>query len=277
MLFALAKKKGTDTVLRMVKDALDIGIPFDFVLFDTWFSNPAQLIDLKNIGTDVIAMVKKSSTRYFVKDPKTDTLALLNTKEIYSRNRKRRGRSKYLLSVDAIATNGKGESIPVKLVYARNHSNRKDWVCFICTDTSLSEEDVLRYYTLRWKIELYFHMAKSYLKLRTECHSTSYDAITSHMVIVAIRYMILELVRFHNEDHRTLEDLFHQVQREVINAMMDTAIIIIVDALLNAVRKCFNATEEQMNLLLVEFIVELPESWKSRFQLPASAQMHSRG
>ena len=92
-----------------------------------------------------------------------------------------------------------------------------------------------------------------------------------------IRYMILELARFHNGDHRTLEDLFHQVQREVINAMMDTAIIIIVDALLNAVRKCFNATEEQMNLLLVEFIGELPESWKSRFQLPASAQMHSRG
>ena len=53
--------------------------------------------------------------------------------------------------------------------------------------------------------------------------------------------------------------------------MMDTAIIIIVDALLNAVRKCFNATEEQMNLLLVEFISELPESWKARFQLSASA------
>ena len=31
------------------------------------------------------------------------------------------------------------------------------------------------------------------------------------------------------------------------------------------------------HLLLVELIGELPESWKSRFQLPASAQMHSRG
>lgn len=268
---ARAKEKGTDTVLRMVNEARAAGIPFDFILFDTWFSNPAQLIDLKNIGTDVIAMIKKSSTRYLVKDPKTNELAMLNSKEIYSRNKKRRGRSKYLLSVDAIATNGKGESIFVKLVYARNHSNRKDWVCFVCTDTSLSEEDVLRYYTLRWKIELYFHMAKSYLKLRTECHSTSYDAITSHMVIVALRYMILELARFRHGDHRTLEDLFYQVQREVINSMMDTAIIIIVDALLNAVRKCFKATEEQMNQLLVEFIDELPEAWKSRFQLPVSA------
>ena len=268
---ALAKEKGTDTVLRMVKAARAAGIPFDFVLFDTWFSNPAQLIDLNDIQTHAIAMIKKSSTKYSVKDPQTGSLALLNTKEIYSRNKKRRGRSKYLLSVDAFATNGKGKSIPVKLVYARNHSNRKDWVCFICTDTSLSEEDVLRYYTLRWKIELYFHMAKSYLKLRTECHSTSYDAITSHMVIVALRYMILELARFQNGDHRTLEDLFHQVQREVINSMIDTAIVIIVDALLNAVRKCFNATEEQMHQLLAEFINELPALWKARFQLPVSA------
>ncbi len=268
---ARAKEKGTDTVLRMVKDARTVGIPFDSILFDTWFSNPAQLIDLKNIGTDVIAMIKKNSTKYLVIDPKTDSLAMLNIKEIYSRNKKRCGRSKYLLSVRAFATNGKGKSIPVKLIYARNRSNKKDWVCFICTDTSLSEEDILRYYTLRWKIETYFHIAKSFLKLRTECHSTSYDAITSHMVIIALRYMILELARFQHGDNRTIEDLFYQVQREVVNSMMDTAIVIIVDALLNAVRKCFNVTEEQMNHLLVEFIDELPESWKARFRLPASA------
>jgi hypothetical protein len=52
---------------------------------------------------------------------------------------------------------------------------------------------------------------------------------------------------------------------------MDTAIVIIVDALLNAFRKCFNVTEEQMDQLLIEFVNELPALWKSRFQLPASA------
>ena len=83
--------------------------------------------------------------------------------------------------------------------------------------------------------------------------------------------MILELVRFHNSDNRTIEDLFYQVQREIVNSMMDTAIVIIVDALLNAVRKCFNTTEEQMDQLLIEFVNELPATWKSRFQLPASA------
>jgi hypothetical protein len=268
---ARAKEKGTDTVLRMVKDAIDAGIPFDFVLFDTWFSNPAQLIDLKGIGADVIAMVKKNSTRYFVMNPETGSVEYQNIKEIYNRSKKLSEGSKYLLSVKAVATNRKGESIPVKLVYARNHSNKKDWVCFICTDMSLTEEEVLRYYTFRWKIELYFRMAKSYLKLRTECHSPSYDAITSHMVIVSLRYMILEHARFQNSDNRTIEDLFYQVQREVVNSIMDTAIVIIVDALLNAVRKCFNVTEEQMDQLLIEFVNELPAPWKTRFQLPASA------
>ena len=38
--------------------------------------------------------------------------------------------------------------------------------------------------------QTYFKMTKCYLKLCSECHSTSYDAITSHMVIVAIRYMM---------------------------------------------------------------------------------------
>lgn len=91
-----------------------------------------------------------------------------------------------------------GTRIPAKLVYARNRNNRKDWVCFLSTDTSLSEDDIIRIYSMRWSIEVYFKMSKSYLKLRTECHSPSYDAITSHMVVVALRYMMLAEQKFRN-------------------------------------------------------------------------------
>ena len=70
------------------------------------------------------------------------------------------------------------------------------------------KREILETYMLRWQIEIYFKLTKSYLKLRTECHSTSYDALTSHMVVVAIRYMILAVERFRNSDRRSLEDLF---------------------------------------------------------------------
>ena len=265
---AAAKEKGTDTVCRMVREAKRTGIPFDFVLFDTWFSNPAQLIELKSMETDTIAMIKKNGTKYMWANPETGETARLDVKEIYSRNKKRRGKSRYLLSVDVTVTDSSGNAIPAKLVYARNHSNRKDWVCFICTDMSLSEKEILETYMLRWNIETYFKLTKSYLKLRTECHSTSYDAITSHMVVVAIRYMILSVERFKNSDNRSIEDLFYGVQREIVNELIDCAIVLMIDILLDSVREYYHASEAQVAELVCLFISKLPENWKNRFQMP---------
>ena len=268
----LAKTKGTEVVYYMVKYAQKVGIPFDAVLFDTWFSSPAQLVALKEIGTDVIAMIKKNSTKYtVVTDSASGKKEKLNVKEIYSRNRKRRGKSKYLLSIAVEVSDKSGKSIDARLIYARNHSNRKDWVCFVCTDMALSEEEILKRYLIRWQTETYFKICKSYLKLRTECHSTNYDAITSHMVIVSIRYMVLAMERFWNTDNRTIEELFFEVQREVISQMIDTAIIIVLDALLDSVRKFFGASEEQIENLVHNFINELPRVWQKKFCDPLVA------
>ena len=264
----MARTKGTDVVQSMVQSAQKAGIPFDYVMFDTWFSSPKQLVSLHSIGADAIAMIKKNSTKYIWKDPSTGENLQLNVREIYSRNKKRRGKSRYLLSVNVTVSDQEGNSIPAKLVYARNHSNRKDWVCFVCTDTELDEVMILRAYSMRWKIELYFKMSKSYLKLRTECHSTSYDAITAHMVIVAIRYMILAVERFQNTDNRSLEELFYGIQREIVNEMMDCAIILLLDIMLESVKEYFHATDEKMNQLVIVFVSKLPEPWKCRFQVP---------
>ena len=91
----------------------------DYVLFDSWFSNPAQVTDIHSKGMNVIAMIKKSSrVKYSYCGEQ------LNIKEIYYRNKKRRGRSKYLLSVDVMV--GKENPIPAKIVCVRNKTNRKN-------------------------------------------------------------------------------------------------------------------------------------------------------
>ena len=76
-------------------------------------------------------VVKKSRTKYLYNGEK------LNVKEIYSRNKKRRGCSRYLLSV-SVTVEKEGESIPAKFVYVRNKSKRKDWLVIVSTDTELS-------------------------------------------------------------------------------------------------------------------------------------------
>ena len=86
----------------MVEEAQDAEIPFEYVLSDTRFSKPVQLlVDLKNVGTDVIAMVAKTSTKYMVEEPDTGRTRDLNLKRIFSRNKKRPGKIRYLRSVKA--------------------------------------------------------------------------------------------------------------------------------------------------------------------------------
>ena len=133
----LAQSKGTDVMIELLKTGRNAGHRADYVLFDTWFSNPAQLIAVKSLGMDSIAMIKKSSRIYYEYEGKP-----LSVNKIFGICKKRRGRSKYLLSVDVMV--GKDERIPAKIVCVRNRNNRKDWIVFICTKPELSEEEIIR-------------------------------------------------------------------------------------------------------------------------------------
>ena len=135
----LAQTKAPEAMLTLLDAAISAGLSAEYVLFDSWFSNPAQITAIKVKEMDVIAMIKKSSRIKYSYNGEQ-----LNIKEIYSKNKKRRGRSKYLLSVDVVV--GKENPLPAKIVCVRNKANRKDWLAFICTDTSLSEEEIIRGY-----------------------------------------------------------------------------------------------------------------------------------
>ena len=102
-------------MIDLLKAARSSGISAKYVLFDSWFSSPKTITALKtDCELDTIAMVKKSSKiKYGYQDGK------YNIKEIYKQCKKRRGRSKYLLSVDVTVGD---EAIPAKIVCVRNKS-----------------------------------------------------------------------------------------------------------------------------------------------------------
>ena len=93
-------------------------------------------------------------------------------------NRKRRGRSQYLLSVEVNLTQKENREvvsrIPVRIVYVRNRAKRKDWIALISTDMDISEEEIIRRYGVRWNIEVYFKTCKQHLKLLKESNSPSF-------------------------------------------------------------------------------------------------------
>ena len=82
---------------------------------------------------------------------------------------------------------------------------------------------------------------------------------------------MLAIERFNNTDNRTIEEFFYGLQREVLNEMMDCAIALILEIILESVRRTFNATDAQMDVLVTDFISNLPTQWKDKFRLPDAA------
>ena len=248
----LAQTKAPEAMMTLLDTALSAGMKAEYVLFDSWFSNPAQVTDIHSKGMNVIAMIKKSSrVKYSYCGEQ------LNIKEIYSRNKKRRGRSKYLLSVDVMV--GKENPISAKIVCVRNKANRKDWLAFICTDTTLSEEEIIRIYGKRWQIEVFFRTCKSMLNLIGECHSLSYDALTAHVAIVFTRYMLLAMEQRQNEDQRTLGELFFFLVDEMADITFNRSLGILMDALMASLQEILKLSDEQLTAFTADFEARLPE------------------
>lgn len=252
----LAQMKGPDVMMELLKSALSAGHTADYVLFDSWFSNPAQLLAVKDLGFDSIAMLKKSSRIHYEYEGR-----MLSLSKIFGICKKRRGRSKYLLSVNVLV--GKTRQIPARIVCVRNKKNKKDWIAFICTNPDLSEEEIIRIYGKRWQIEVFFKTCKSYLNLIGECHSLSYDALTAHVAIVFTRYMMIALEQRRTMDYRSLGEIFFLFTDELADITFGESFRLILQVMFESIYAVFNATGDQIDAFIDIFLGRLPDYMKN--------------
>ena len=256
----LSIQKGTQAMLELLNAAKKAAIPAKYVLFDSWFSSPSTIHAVKEIGYDVIGMVKKTPKmfcRYNGED-----MSLIT---IYNQNKKRRGRSRYLLSVlvDVVKD---GKMIPAKVVYVRNRSKRKEYLCIISTDTALDENEIIRIYGKRWDIEVFFKICKSYLNLSRECNALSYDAITAHTAVVFTRYMMLSLENRESNDNRSLGELFLYFSDEMADITWIQAFQMLLQMFRSVLCDNTELSEEKISELVDAFMDTLPALLKTQLQ-----------
>ena len=253
----LAQTKATSVMLTLLKDAKAAEIPAKYVLFDTWFCSPSSLLQVKDIGYDVIGMVKKSENIHFRYSGR-----MQSAPAIFRAAKKRRGRSPYLLSVEAEVVKGK-QAIPVKLVFVRNRNKRQDYLILVSTDVNLSEEEIIQTYGKRWNIEVFFKMCKSYLKLGKESRTMSYDAMTAHVSIVLARYMLLSLEQRRKVDKRSIGELFYISCDELQDLQYMDALIMVLKKLVSMITEKWLFLENELNAMLDSFLENLPDLWQS--------------
>ena len=257
----LSMQKGTSVMLELLKQAKRAAIPAKYVLFDSWFPSPSSIHAVKEIGYDVIAMVKKTPKMFFRYNG--EDMSLIS---IYNKNKKRPGRSRYLLSV-MVDVVKEGKDIPAKVVYVRNRNKRKEYLCIISTDIELDENEIIRIYGKRWDIEVFFKVCKSYLHLSKGCRCISYDAMTAHTAVVFTRYMMLSLESRESKDERSLGELFLYFSDEMSDITWIQAFQLLLQMFRELLADNLDVADDKIDELVDAFMDTIPALLKSNYRL----------
>ena len=188
--------------------------------------------------------------------------------QIYQMNKKRRGKSRYLLSVGIqVRHEGFEEAVDAKLVFVRDRANRKKWICFVSTDVSLTEAEILDLYELRWKIEGFFKVIKTFLHIDTEFQTRSFDAITAHASIVMIRYIILSLKNREDGKAGTVHGAYFALCHELDSITFKNLFSEISSTIIEDIIEFFHATPDTAANFFEFFLSRLPVDIKDRLRL----------
>ena len=143
-------------------------------------------------------------------------------------------------------------------MFVRNKNKRNEYLILLSTDLSLSEEDVIRIYSKRWDIEVFFKTCKSVLKLTGECRSMSYDAMCAQTAIVFARFMLLAVEARQEKDLRTAGPLFCAICDEIADVTFGQAFEVLQQIWTNLLRE-LNLPEERFAALFKQLCQNLPK------------------
>ncbi|GGB37850.1 transposase [Virgibacillus dakarensis] len=254
-----ALQTAPEQIPNMISRAMNTGIQADYVLMDTWFTHQPLIKDIKEQGLDVIGMVKKLKQRYLVGDER------VSLEQLYRLATPTDGKKGILRSIHTVQANG----VPVKVVFVRNRNKKNDWLAILSTDCTLSDQEIIRIYGMRWDIEVFFKTTKSLLKLQKEFQGRSYDSLISHTTIVFTRYIVLSWQNRCSTDQRTLGGMFYELCDEISDLDWAVALQQLIELLEDTIKKSNKKMQGLIKIQLQQWIAGLPNYIK--VYLPISA------
>jgi len=179
---------------EMLKAAVRAGINPRTLLGDTWFGNKRNIDEVMELGMTAIFAMKRSNMRYRFQGEMYTVTQLFEMKR---RRMAKSGAHRFLtcsLVVELnLETDTKKEPrwVKVKLVFSKEKKcNANTWIVLLCTDTEYSDEKIIRLYSRRWAVEVYFKEAKQNLGFLAN-QSGDYCTHYSSLHLTALRYIVL--------------------------------------------------------------------------------------
>jgi hypothetical protein len=231
--------KSTMHLEPMIKRAIKIGIRAQYLVMDSWFSMPSVISTLRQ-HIHIICMLKDHPKWFYEYNGKK-----LRLSDLYGKLKKKRGKAKVKASVLVVLPDGN----KARVIFVP-YDKKRGWLALLSTDITIADDEIIRLYSKRWDIEVFFKMCKQHLKLVKEIQIRNYDGLIGHTSLVMARYNILSLFQRKSVDQRSFGDLFRACNEELANINFLDALTKIMQLAMTMLRKFHKLSERVINAML---------------------------
>jgi hypothetical protein len=220
--FKELNKKKTDVMIDMFKRIIKRKITVDYILIDSWFTSVDVIKRFLNINNKihVIGMYKYNSKALI--DGK---LIKFDSLKKNSEKLKRSRSYKMYYKIFDVDMGG----IPMRVFIIRKGTNGA-WHTIVTTNKKLTFTKMMKLYSIRWSIEVFFKEAKQLLHLGKN-QSTNFDVQVAHTTLTMIQYQLLSL-KYRMEAYQTIGGIFSSVKQEIIEHKLYERIIVVISEIL---------------------------------------------
>lgn len=233
--------------IELVRYAISQGIPFQGVLFDSWYLCKEFVDFLRSEEKDWISVVK--SNRNFIHEGKTisfsDYAKTITTQdkrempliEIESKNNGKIKKYRYQSLKKSLPSLKEGkETIRILMSYEYDKNNKlKEPIFLVSNRKDWRPEKLFQIYSMRWAVETFFRDAKQHLGLK-DYQMRKLNGIKSHWCLVFTSAIILELVNISKKSSANISHLsVNEICQQAFNETLRAIIIWVIDQAKNSV------------------------------------------
>ena len=196
--------------LDMVVRALKSGIYADYLLIDSWYSKPAFLKEMNDLGLKVISRIANNNKIWnFNGNEKTLNAIYEKHKNLKSAKAGKYGKKiqfKYFSVTVEHKNAGK-----LKVVFIKTAENL---IPIVSTDLELNDEEIIEIYKRRWNIEQGYKELREHFGFGQE-ENRIYEALIARMTLSFFAYNIVSYINRISHEPKTIGGLFKDLECEL--------------------------------------------------------------
>ena len=196
--------------IDMVKRALKSGVYADYLLVDSWYSKPAFIQEMNELGLKVISRIANNNKIWnFTAKEKTLNAIYAKYKPLKKAKAGTHGK-KIKFTYFSIKVEHKNAGV-IKILFIQTKENL---IPIASTDLDITDEEIIEIYKRRWDIEQGYKELREHFGFGKE-ENRIYEALIARITLSFFAYNIVSYINRMHHEPKTMGGLFKDLECEL--------------------------------------------------------------